>query len=182
MSIKTFKDWAWDEGFDWPLKPGSDQEVEARAGCGEYLKLKNAKVSKEEDMANIYGICVNCERAGVVVDKGSGLCGSCKTAQTAALNDGAKVQALARAREKFKGKPKMSRGKNKIKIEEKIETKTRGERLKKPDKERNVKRVVAANPPWAPVPLNFDIAIKIPFTKRFINVLQIRNSSGTGNG
>ncbi len=77
----------------------------------------DAEKEKEEVMAGKTGMCENCERDNLkVVNFGGGLllCGGCRN-HCAGTKSGTpeREYALAKARERFKGKSKMSRGRHK---------------------------------------------------------------------
>jgi hypothetical protein len=169
MKLLSFKEYCYDEGFEWPLLKDTDEETEALAGYEEYLKDMGIEdIGKEEDMANIKGTCVNCERPDMMVDKCNRICGTCRTAFVG-LTGEAKVQALAKAREKLKGRPKKMLGKN-IKIA--------GEKTdKKIKREKPVKKVNVKTDPPAPLPQlelsHIHVGIRIPFTNRFVDICRL---------
>jgi hypothetical protein len=72
------------------------------------------KLEEELEMLNIKGICINCKRPDMQVDRTSHLCGSCRTICTGTKQDTPEREAaLKKARDKYMGKLKMPRGRHK---------------------------------------------------------------------
>jgi len=88
-------------------------------GCRDCEQGKNIKDSKEVKVMRQRGICTNCERPDMALFSPDDMCGSCQTARYEA-EPGKEKEALAAAREKYRGKPKLRRGRQ-VKIKEKRE-------------------------------------------------------------
>jgi len=155
---------------------------------GKSEKLETT-TAKEKIMERPLGTCSNCEREKMKLSSasGNGLCGSCQLV-CCGLSGEARLAALAGARVKFYGKTKMNKG-------EKASASPKEKRLKDLNKKidkiyEGEKKVAGEKPPTFPptlkakdeansqglllfVPLYTDIAIRIPFTNRFMNFLRL---------
>jgi len=78
-------------------------------GCRDCTQGKNIKDRKEFKIMRKRGTCSNCERPDMALFYPGGICGSCQTARYEA-EPGKEKEALAAAREKYRGKPKLARG------------------------------------------------------------------------
>jgi hypothetical protein len=159
------------------------------------------KIEEEKSMSKIIGTCFNCKRPEMKVNntKGTGICGSCQLTITGTKPGSPEREAkLKEAAERFAGKSKMTaERKKKSGVETKPAKKAKkgaiaaGSQLQEAPKVEEVQKPVMPNPDPAsrnPEPVHFltssglvsslpsriDIAIKIPFTNRFINIFQMR--------
>ena len=170
--VKTFKEWAWDEGFDWPLKPGSDERAEAFNKYIKFLRdngIENPETIRTEEgkkMARILGIYFGCKRPDMKVNaQKEGLCGSCQLAVKGTEKGSEdRDEMLVAQAEKWAGKGKMQPG----------------QKVEKVAKEKNsgVKKTKTPSDPPAPAPVTqlssrIDVAIGIPFAARYLNIFRL---------
>ena len=182
--VLTFKQWCWDEGYEDHVE--GDDLKEAESAYKEYLESQNLKVKiektettiigKEEKMPRYRGNCYNCERPDMKLNAPNhGLCGSCQLAVTGTKAGTPEREAkLKEARAKYFGKGKLGHGPRAVtgvkNTPVSSKAKTRAEdpppALKAKDEANDQATMVL-------LPLKMNIAIKIPFTNRFVDVLRL---------